>query len=321
MVIKVNLHGASPLVGASARFLVAAAAFAGWWGVVRRQSLRLRRDQVGLVTLTAVTMFALPYGLLYAGETEISSGVAAVLSGTLPLFTALIASRALPDERAGWPGLVGACFGIAGLLLVFRGALELRSSLLVALALLATGLGPLFGAMGQIANRAARGLVATPLLLAWAMGISGCALLVSGLTVGSGRFTFDPRTVASTLYLAFAGSVLPFAALIWLLHRVRAFTVSLLNLVLPVVAVFEGWAVYGEHVNGSIVIGAAIVVVAVAAASGLLPTARPPAAARPSVLAVVPDIEGAECGRSPECPEPSRRGDADELTRDRAGAV
>src|SRR5579859_4867516 len=95
--IKVGLHGAPPLIGAGIRFLVAG----GCLAIVRVAcggSLHVGGGRRRFVGLTAVSVFCVPYALVYLGETKVTSGLAAVLFATLPLFAALLANRLLPDE-------------------------------------------------------------------------------------------------------------------------------------------------------------------------------------------------------------------------------
>jgi hypothetical protein len=69
--------------------------------------------------------------------------------------------------------------------------------------------------------------------------------------------TIDGRTLGSIAYLAPAGSVAGFSLLYWLLAAITAASASLLNLVLPILALAEGWAVYGERLNFSLALGPA----------------------------------------------------------------
>jgi drug/metabolite transporter (DMT)-like permease len=61
-------------------------------------------------------------------------------------------------------------------------------------------------------------------------------------------------------YLTVAGTIVTFAAYIWLLKRVSPTLVATYTFVNPVVAVLLGWAVLGERLGGMMVIGAALVI-------------------------------------------------------------
>jgi drug/metabolite transporter (DMT)-like permease len=276
--IKVGLHGAPPLIGAGIRFLVAGGCLAGV-RVAGGGSLRVPRRQRRFLALTAVSVFCIPYALVYLGETKVTSGLAAVLFATLPLFSALLAHRLLADEPLTRLKLAGIGLGIGGLVVVFQGGLSIRSSAIALLAMIGVLVAPAFAAFGQVLAKRDGGALPTTLLLAWAMTLGGALLLTGGLAIGPRRLALDGRTLGSIAYLALAGSVTGFSLLYWLLRRLTVVSVSLLNLVLPILALIEGWAVYGEQLNLSLALGAIIVAAGIGLTSlGSLRTARQPPA-------------------------------------------
>jgi drug/metabolite transporter (DMT)-like permease len=80
--------------------------------------------------------------------------------------------------------------------------------------------------------------------------------------------SFDVRGISlasfgAWLYLVIAGTVLGFAAYIWLLKHISPTLVSTYTFVNPVVALLLGWLVLGEHPTARMLAGAALVVVSV----------------------------------------------------------
>jgi len=71
------------------------------------------------------------------------------------------------------------------------------------------------------------------------------------------------RGVGAVLYLVVCGSWVGYTAYIWLLKHVPTSKVSTYAYVNPVVAVFLGWLIMHERVDGFIVAGSAIVVLSV----------------------------------------------------------
>src|SRR3954447_15708589 len=86
--IKIGLEDLPPLFGAGLRFSLAGA---GLLGVAALTGRPLRSD-ARLVTVLALAPFAAAYGLIYWGEQYVPSGLAAVLFGVMPLYSALLAS-------------------------------------------------------------------------------------------------------------------------------------------------------------------------------------------------------------------------------------
>ena len=105
-----------------------------------------------LAGVLALAPFAFAYGLVYWGEQYVPSGLAAVLFGVLPLYTALLAGVLLPDEPLRAPLLVGVLIGIGGLALAFLESVELEDEDKAALGAAALALAPLGAAVGGVAQ-------------------------------------------------------------------------------------------------------------------------------------------------------------------------
>jgi drug/metabolite transporter (DMT)-like permease len=71
-------------------------------------------------------------------------------------------------------------------------------------------------------------------------------------------------SAAAWAYLTLAGTVVAFAAYIWLLKQVSPTLVATYTFVNPIIAVLLGWAVLGETPTAWTVAGAAVVIASVA---------------------------------------------------------
>src|ERR687889_1218368 len=56
----------------------------------------------------------IPFSLIFWGQTQIASGLAAILNATTPLFTVLVARVATKDEKLSAARLLGVLAGVAG---------------------------------------------------------------------------------------------------------------------------------------------------------------------------------------------------------------
>ena len=263
LVIKVTLRGAPPLLGCSLRFLLAGLCLAAF-RVATGKTLRLERSQWRPVMVVSLGYFAVTYSVLYVGETRVTAGLAALLSSTTPLFIILIAHFLLPDEALTWRKLAGVLVGLAGLALIFHGGLTIESSLAAVIAMIAIGISAVGYAYAQVVVRRDARNVSGVLLNAWAMTIAGILVLALSALFEPHRISLDAVTLGSIVYLALLGTVLPYTGMVWLLKKSSAGTVGLLGLILPVIALFEGWALLSEPLDAALIIGAVIVV------SGLL---------------------------------------------------
>ena len=118
---------------------------------------------------------ALPFSLIFWGQTHIPSGLAAILNATTPLFTVLVAHFATADEKLTPARLAGVAAGFAGVVVMIGPDLlrELGADVVAQLACLAAAVSYAFAGVygrrfrGEPALRVAAGqLVASSALLA-----------------------------------------------------------------------------------------------------------------------------------------------------------
>jgi drug/metabolite transporter (DMT)-like permease len=254
--IKIGLEDCPPLLGAGVRFALA--------GLVLLVIAAVQRRPLGtdwlLAAVLALAPFAFAYGLVYWGEQYVPSGLAAVLFGILPLYTALLATVLLPDEPLRAPLLVGVLIGIGGLSLAFLESVELGSAEKAALGASALALAPLGAALGSISQKRRAGRLDAVVLNGWAMLVGGLLLLpASALSEDWGDFVWSAESVGSIAYLALFGSAIAFVTLTVLLRHISAMAMSFLAMLLPFGALLFGAALYDESITVRAVAGALLV--------------------------------------------------------------
>jgi drug/metabolite transporter (DMT)-like permease len=266
-VIRIGLEAVPPFSGASARFLVA-----GGMLLVLRRALRVPKQSGArlrrLWWIEGVFSFGIAYGVVYWAEQWVSSGLAAVLFSTFPLFVAIFAHLWLGDERLRFVHLVGIALGTVGVALISGDdfALGSRRELIAALVML---LSPVAAAVAHVqVKKWGRGLHPLNLVAVPMLG-GGAALGLIALAVERTRpFELGAVAVGSVLYLALMGSALTFTVYYWLLERLPATRLALITYGIPVVAVLIGTFGLGEPITLRILIGATFVLVGVAVALG-----------------------------------------------------
>lgn len=213
----------------------------------------------------ALFTFCLSYSILYWAEQWVPSGLAAVLFATFPLLVAVFAHFLLPGERLTPVAGVGIVVGFLGVAVIFS---EDFNSLLgpqVAFAAAVALLCPLFSAIGSVlVKKWGSGIhplstAAVPMLLCGA--IMGP---IAWLTEADRGVTFDRTSVLALLYLSLIGSAVPFTIYFWLLKRLPATQLSLINYAVPVVAVIVGAVLLDEPVTLRVLLGTALVIAGVA---------------------------------------------------------
>lgn len=257
--------GMPPLLSAGVRFLAAAAVLMAYVALRRGlSSLRLTRGEwlgsgfVGLALLLGGN------GLVMLGERDVPSALAALIIAVIPLY--VVALRLVFGERV--PGLtaLGVVIGVIGVavLVVPRGidgSVQLGGMLLLLLAPLSWSIGTYFSKRVELPG--------DPLVNTGAqMIVGGAGLLVAGLAFGEfglvqpDRFTTD--ALLNFAYLIVFGSVLAYTAYTWLLQHTSVSRVATYAFVNPVVAIVLGAVLLSEDINATMLIGAALIVVAVA---------------------------------------------------------
>jgi drug/metabolite transporter (DMT)-like permease len=253
--IKIGLEDLPPLFGAGLRFSIAGAVLLVVAGLARRP---LRTD-VTLVTVLALAPFGAAYGLIYWGEQYVPSGLAAVLFGVLPLYSALLASVVLTGEPLRPRLLAGIAIALAGLSVAFGESLHLGDSRWALAGAVACAAAPFASAIGNVSIKR-RGAALDPVVLnGWAMLAAGLLLTAVSSVAGDWHVTWSPGAVGSIAYLALIGSAVPFVTLTILLRELPAVTVSYVTLLLPFGALAFGAALYDEPVTLPAVAGAALV--------------------------------------------------------------
>lgn len=251
-----------PTFGAGIRFTVAGLLMLGF--IAWRKGLgRLRITRAELVA-SAVVGLLLPgaNSLLFITERQVPIGLASLIIASIPLWVLLlrIAASEKPD-RLSTIGLLVGFVGIAVLVKPGGGAGSLGYLLLTVLAAVLWAVGSFLSPRLRLPRDA---FVAT----AFQMLIGGVVLLSIGLAVTSPHdldpATFSARSWFGLAYLILFGSILGYSAYVWLLANAPIGLVATYAYVNPVIAIALGVIVLGEDITLRIVIGALLVLAAVA---------------------------------------------------------
>jgi drug/metabolite transporter (DMT)-like permease len=270
--IKIGLEDLPPLLGAGIRFAIAGI---GLLAVARLTGRPLRTDP-RLAAVLALFPFAAAYGLIYWGEPYVPSGLAAVLFGIMPLYSAVLASLLLAGEPLRPRLVLGIAVALGGLSLAFGETLELGHSEYALAAAIACAAAPFASAIGNVAIKRGSATLDAIVLNGWAMLAGGALLLAASGLTEAWEVTWSARAVGSIAYLALIGSAVPFVTLTILLRELPAVTMSYVTLLLPFGALAFGAALYDEPVTAPAVAGAALVAGGLLVAQWhLLPRRRP----------------------------------------------
>ena len=263
LAIKIGLRDLPPISFVAIRFLVAIVVLLAV-SIGRTRFLPRGRDDYVVLAITGILMFALNYTLLFWAELHVSSGLAAVLQATIPMFGMIFAHWMLPDEPLRLRRLAGAMIALGGVaiicgrLLGFHGPLAFWAGVAVVI-------GGASAAFANVLVKARSMQLAPAMLAAWQMIFGVAPLLLLGYVVDGSpaRFHWTSTSIFCLLYLAVIGSALTFLLLYWLLPRLTVAQLQSISLITPPGAVMLGWLLGDETFPLSSLLGAGLVMAGV----------------------------------------------------------
>jgi len=265
LAIRIGVHEVPPFLLAAIRFSVAGLVLYGW-SLSRGESPPSRREWVSISVL-AVLIFAIDYGLVFWAEQRVPSGVTAIMLATIPAFMALSEILFLRTQKLTVRLTVALLIGLGGVAVLVSRSLALGGEPIDRV-----GAGALIisSISWGVASAFARKL---PLPSSKVMS-SGAQMLLGGVflaivSASLGEFQdFHPAAVSagawfSLLYLIVPGSIIAFTAYVWLLHHESPTKVGTYAYVNPVVAVLVGYFLAGEELGLRTILGTLFILVSV----------------------------------------------------------
>ncbi len=210
-----------------------------------------------------------PFTLIAWGQTEIESGLAAILNATTPLFTVALAHFVTADERLTASRGVGVLAGLAGVAaLVGPAALAgIGAGVLGQAAILAAALS--YACAGLYGRR----LTALPAPVAAAGMVCASAAMALPIALATGApFAFEPdaATIGAIAGLSLLSTALAYLIYFRVLAAAGATNLLLVTFLIPPSALALGVAFLGERPTLGAFIGMALIFVGLAAVDGRL---------------------------------------------------
>ncbi|MEP6603885.1 MAG: EamA family transporter [Spartobacteria bacterium] len=263
LAIKLGLRDLPPISFVALRFTIAIIVLVAV-SIGRVPLLPRKRADYIVIASTGFMMFAINYALLFLAELHVSSGLAAVLQATIPIFGMGFAHWMLPNEPLRMQKLSGAIIALGGVAVICAKLLDFNG-------LLAFwgGVGIVFGAASAAYSNVllkARAIqIAPAMLAAWQMIFGTVPLLILGFIVDGNpaRFHWNTMSIFCLLYLAVVGSALTFLLLYWLMPRMSVTNLQTISLITPPGAVMLGWWLGGETFTLWSLLGAGFVLIGV----------------------------------------------------------
>ena len=265
LAIRIGVSEVPPLLLAAMRFLVAGLVLYGW--MIARGERSPSRRQWRSVSVLAILIFVIDYGLLFWAEQRVPSGVAAVMLALIPAFMALSEIIVLRTQRLTVRLALALLIGLGGVAVLMSRSLNLGGEPIDrvgALALIIASMS--FSVSSALARKLP--LPSSKVMSSGAQMLAGGVFLVLAAAALGEFGDFHPGTVSrgawlSLLYLIVAGSIIGFTAYVWLIDHESPTKVGTYAYVNPVVAVLLGYFLGGEALGLRTVLGTLFVLISV----------------------------------------------------------
>lgn len=211
-----------------------------------------------------------PFSLFVWAQTAITSGLAAILNATTPLFTLIVAHFLTRDEKLSGHRLAGAIIGFLGVAVMLGpGTLPgFGASLLAQLACLAAALSY---ALAGVYGRRFAGMGVPPLVVAAGQLTMSTAMLTPIALITDRPWNLalpGVETWAALLALALASTAFAYVLYFRILAGVGATNLLLVTFLIPVSAILLGVLILGEQLAPEAMIGMAFIGIGLAAIDG-----------------------------------------------------
>ena len=244
------------------------------WGFVRVTGRKIPTSpQVwGALLILGVLNNAIPFSLIFQGQTQITSGLASILNATTPLFTILVAGFFLTDERFSVLRVLGVVVGFSGvILMVGPEALsglgdDFWAQLCALGAALSYGFASVFG-------RRFRELRVDPVMVATGqVTMSSLVLWPIALWIDGPQDIMGLSFNAAASMFGLAVLCTSFAYILYfrILERAGATNISLVTFLVPISAIILGVLVLGERIFIKEIMGMTLIGMGLAIIDGRL---------------------------------------------------
>lgn len=205
----------------------------------------------------------IPFGLIFAGQTQITVGLSSIINAMTPLFTVILMAS-FQHERLTVNRIVGVLLGVTGVAVLrgIDGPVDAGQSLGIALCLgaaLSYGFAALWGRKFLVG--------VPPVKSATCQLICSTVIMMVIVSLVDQPWQLDvpsQKTLWSLLALAVFGTALAYIVFFNILVRAGPSNVMLVTLLIPVTALLLGNVFLGESIQPKEIIGALII------ATGLL---------------------------------------------------
>jgi len=236
------------------------------------QSNQIKNRQLWKAWLLSALFFIVGgQGILALGAQYLSSGAAALINSTIPIWVAIFMLLFL-GKKPTRLSIAGITAGFIGLIILVLPTLEAEESSWIGVVLLI--ISSISWAMGSLFSSPVRAVGAERAILlptGMFMALGGLILLSLWVVTGRGEistlntlFSTANNILVSFLFLTLVCTAVGYAIFYWLLGSTTPSLANTFAYIVPVIAVFLGWVILGESINSQTIIATVVISAGVA---------------------------------------------------------
>jgi drug/metabolite transporter (DMT)-like permease len=236
------------------------------------QSIQIKNKQLWKGWLLSALFFIVGgQGILALGAQYLSSGAAALINSTIPIWVAIFMLLFL-GKKPTRLSVAGITAGFIGLIILVLPTLKSEEPSWIGVVLLIVSsiswaVGSLFSSPVRAAGRERGILLPTGMFMA----LGGLILLAIWVVTGTGEistlnklFSIANNLLVSFLFLTLVCTAVGYAIFYWLLGSTTPSLANTFAYIVPVIAVFLGWVILGESINSQTIIATVVISAGVA---------------------------------------------------------
>ncbi len=210
-------------------------------------------DRARRVYLISGTTLYVAMSFVYWAAQHIPSGWISVVFGLSPIFTSVLASMILKDQRLSGMRLSGMSIGFMGLIVVFIEGISISTMTMLGIA--ATVISAATQSVGSVLIKQQQPDFHPMAITAGSIVIALPLFILNCVVSGGWPDTIPLRSALSILYLGLVGSAIGFPLYFYLLKKLAPERVAIVTLITPVTALMLGVMFNGEALSSKVVIG------------------------------------------------------------------
>lgn len=262
--IKLGLEvGWSPFLFSSLRFVIAGVIVVIFVWIVKKLEVYPIAFHFKIFKL-AFLMTTIPFAALYWGEQYISSGEAAILVATSPVFILLI-NHLMKTERITQVKAIGALISMLGIILTVFNEIDFSSNIESFYAKCFLLIAEIAFAYGSVKSKKVLSNVKNPFLFNGFQMLYGGSLLFLLSFLFQENYSLPVKSYGWSIlaYFIFFASILSYGIFYWLIKNTSAFFSSTWTYISPVIAMMLGFIIFGEVITWLGLMGSILILLGV----------------------------------------------------------